>query len=692
MHLGDNIVYALLSLLAGLAVAYVLYKRRVFSPRTIFYWVVGLRGTVLALIFFLFLAPSFEQLTKTIHPPVVVFALDNSESVMLSPNPLRTKEALGSLYGEVLAWAKRKKIALRCHNISSYQEVPCPTAAAWQHTAFDGKTSNISRLITEAGKVHDNLSGIVLASDGIFNEGISPAHVPFSKKIFTVGLGDPSQRKDIAIRQLKYNRTVQQGNQFFIEAQITQTGYATDTLSVQLRKGNNTLSTKRLRVQGAKGSERVLFLLSAEKEGVHTYSLSVSPKAGEITHINNNAKAYVEVVKQRTHILLLTQAPHPDVGAIGAALESKGSRKVHIHTLSMQKGAVEDIAYDAIVWYDAFSSNEATAHYKKITEHKKIPTWFFLTTRSVLRIANRTKEPFSLQKEGKRSLQVAPSYNPSFSTFQLPATFEERVRDYPAISVPHLKIRTAFPLQTIFFQRIEDIPTTEKLWCLGERNNQRIAFSLGSGCWQWRVQETVQSNTPDAFDEVVSKVIQYLSLRTDKKKFKVYPLRVVFSQGEPIRFRTEIHNDLYEPLFGQEVVLEITQSKKKKKRYTYRHTQEDYAIPFLPEGSYSYLAKTTMDKVAYTQGKFSVTPFSIESSTLQANFEPLQRLSKNTGGYFAPLSKKDRLLKEMAAWTPPKKISQSTQTRSLLDTMTLLLLIAFLLILEWLLRKMYGQG
>jgi hypothetical protein len=92
---------------------------------------------------------------------------------------------------------------------------------------FNQKSTNLSSLLSGIKNAQEgnNLSDVVLLTDGIVNEGINPSSEKFTFAVHTVGLGDTIPKKDIAVKSIYANKIAYLGNKFPIQADISSYGF-----------------------------------------------------------------------------------------------------------------------------------------------------------------------------------------------------------------------------------------------------------------------------------------------------------------------------------------------------------------------------------------------------------------------------------------------------------------------------------
>ena len=68
-------------------------------------------------------------------------------------------------------------------------------------------------------------------------------------------------------------------------------------------------------------------ILEATESGVNRYVARLSSLSGEVSTLNNRKDIFIEVLDARQNILILANAPHPDISAYKNILESNKNEK-----------------------------------------------------------------------------------------------------------------------------------------------------------------------------------------------------------------------------------------------------------------------------------------------------------------------------------------------------------------------------
>jgi hypothetical protein len=86
----------------------------------------------------------------------------------------------------------------------------------------------------------------------------------------------------------------------------------------------------------------------------------------------------------------------------------------------------------------------------------------------------------------------------------------------------------------------------------------------GEGLWRWRMYDYEQSSNHDAFNALISAVVQYLSVRADDRQFRVRLEKEqfaggnrIYSENESVIFSAELLNESNELINAPDVSLTI---------------------------------------------------------------------------------------------------------------------------------------
>ena len=158
------------------------------------------------------------------------------------------------------------------------------------------------------------LAGMVLVSDGADTTDASLSDALLALKaasvpVFTVGVGRDRLARDVQIDRVSTPRTALKGTSLVIDAVITQTGYAGDTVSLEVEDEGRIVGSQpvKLPADGEPAAVRVRFI--ASDPGARLFRFRIAPRQGELVTQNNARDALIEVADRREKILYFEGEP-----------------------------------------------------------------------------------------------------------------------------------------------------------------------------------------------------------------------------------------------------------------------------------------------------------------------------------------------------------------------------------------------
>jgi hypothetical protein len=193
----------------------------------------------------------------------------------------------------------------------------------------------------------------------------------------------------------------------------------------------------------------------------------------------------------------------------------------------------------------------------------------------------------------------------------------------------------------------------------------------------------------------VSKTVQYLSSRDDKRKFRVYPAKNSFDENEQVLLNAELYNDAYELVNTPDVNVAIRNREGKSYSFLFSRSGNAYTLDagILPSGEYSFDAKTKLGNKAYqAAGQFVISEQQAEYQQTTANHQLLFALSNQSGGemiYHNQLSSLPELIK--ANENVKTIVYEDRKYEDAVNYKIIFFLILVLLSVEWFSRKRNGE-
>ena len=420
--------FLLLCLLAGALYAFMLYSKAApWGKKINIAFAVG-RFFIVFILCFLLLGPFVKQISNHIEKARYVLAIDNSASLKLA-GPQKDLNLLLSKLEVLKTTLSKKNILL---DVTALNDAP---ADKINTIKFDANATNLNAMLDKIGNnyVNRNLAGVILVSDGIFNEGISPDYSNYNFPVYTIGVGDTVPKKDISIKAVNFNKIAYLGNKFPVQVEVGNYGFSGKKINISLRQNNIILESKTLVLGNENQINQVDFLVKANKIGLQHLIVEVAPLQGEFTTQNNYRDLFIEVIEGREKILMLAYSPHPDIKAIKSVIENNENYEFEYHIIGEAKPKFSK--YDLIILHQLPDINNAGwAEAQKITG-TQIPLLYIVGNQSSMGKLNAVS---NMVKVGgfNQTDQVTAAYNQQFSSFIFSEDKAAFLQKMPPLSVP----------------------------------------------------------------------------------------------------------------------------------------------------------------------------------------------------------------------------------------------------------------
>ncbi len=668
-----------LCLAAGVGYAWLQYKKPSPWSSQVNYGLAAGRVVLVTLLAILLLGPTIIAVRNYYEKPVLVMAIDDSESVALASDTTERLKVTAALAG------LRDKLTG-----NGWQVKLVGLAGAIDHLdslQFNQPRSDLTGMVKSIHTAYDgaNLGAILLVSDGIFNSGFSPDFISTFTPIYALGLGDTVPHKDLAIIAVRHNKTVYQDNRFPVAVAIRNEALGPGATMLRIFMGNTLVGQAELKINPDVRIIEHQFTLKATQPGKQRLTITLDAVAGEATMANNRAGFYIDVIEGRQQVLLVADAPVPDIKALRLAI----GKNEHFAVTTAIDQPVTGKEYDLVILVQTPHVQVSSKAYQAVMA-LPVPKLFIIGSLTDVRQLNRDGV-VSFNRAGTQTDWVTAVLNPDFTGFTLAEDPAGWLAAAPPLAVPFGSLVPDPVDEVVLYQQVGTVATSKPLLYVATAE-PRKGVIFGEGLWKWRLNEFRVSGQTKGFDELITKVVMYLAARPDNRQFKMYPQQEDYEVGDEIVFLAETYNELFEPVYGEPVSLKIT-GDDRVREYSFIPLagSRELRLDDLPEGVYNYVATTSLNgKVHRVRGQFLVERPDLEAADLTADYVTLRRLADESGGKFYLPGELTRLEEDLAGLTAPAIIHSRERELMLLNLPWILALLITLATGEWLLRKMLG--
>jgi hypothetical protein len=651
-------------------------------------WMVRLmaafRFSVVTILSFLLLSPLLKTVNREVEKPVIIVAQDNSQSLVVGKDSSfikkEYKQNLQKLINKL-----NDKYEVRFYSFADKVK----ELSATDSLTFNEKQTDISTLFSEIETRYSNrnVGAVILASDGLYNKGANPVYSSDKIKVpvYTIALGDTTVKKDIILLKADHNRLAYLGNKFPIEIVVNAQQLKGKTTTLTIKKGELSLFTQSINFNSDAFTTTLPILLEAKEIGLQRYTIRLSALSEEINTKNNTMDVFIDVLDARQKILILADAPHPDIAAIKESIEENQNYEVESYPVDNFDKPLKK--YNLVILHQL--PNSHTPATKIINELKaaNIPIWVFSGASTIL------KSDLSIASSGQKTNECEAVLDQNFPLFTISDDLRRAIKTFPALVCPYGTYPNENSSNVLFYQRIGIVDTKTPLLFFNTVRENKIALFTGEGIWKWRLQDFASHGNHTLFDELISKTVQYLSVKVDKSFFKIVG-KNNFMENEPIELEAEVYNESYELINDPEVSISISNSDNKKFLYTFSKTNNSYRLNagMMSTGEYKFEAKVKVGEKLYLQkGEFSVSPLQVELTNTVADHQLLYSLSKKHDGDMVYPNEMEIIADKLNQRTDIKSVSYTQNKLSdLINLKWIFFLILSLLTFEWFIRKRNG--
>lgn len=657
------------------------------------YWLSTFRFLTVFFLLLLLLTPFLKMRHTETKKPVVAILVDNSESIR---NGLK-KQADTTLYLQAIENISNKlkaKYDVVTYSVSDKLEQKTPEN-------FNGKSTDLSEAFSQINDLYynRNLGAVILASDGIFNQGINPIYSTENAQynIYTIAVGDTNTVRDAKIEAAYFNQVAYLNDKFVIKADIAASKMVGKNAVVSLKQisenGETNLDSKTISINKEDFYESLSFEVSATKTGVAHYAIVISAMEGEVSTRNNRKDIFVEVLDGRQKILLVANAPHPDIAALKSAIEANKNYSFEVQYASEFSAKISD--YSLVILHQLPSTNNAAQAIIANIKNAKKPIWWILGASSNYYELNKVENVVEINGNINRFNDVTASVNSDFSLFTLSEATQTTLVKLPPLSTTFGDFKNNPAAKILLSQKINQVATDFPLLSFTDNAENKMAVLAGEGLWRWKLHNYLQAKNTDAFNEVVQKTAQYLATEADKRPFRVTPAKTVFNENETALFDAQLYNANYEAVNTPDVTMDITNEEGKTYNFRFSKNENSYILNagFLPSGNYRYSASATLGNNRYkADGKFAVSALQLEDINTVADFKLLQNIASAHNGKMESIETSENIADELLSANTLKPILyDTTTTKSAIDLKWIFALLILLLSAEWFIRKWSGS-
>lgn len=650
-------------------------------------WIIKvLRFVFIFMICFLLLKPLVKTLTKNIQQPLVIFAQDNSASIIANSDSLFYRNEYPEKVQKLIKSIKNAEVKSYSFDNKLYNNLEFD---------FSGQSTNLSYFFNEIKSLFFNqhVGALIVATDGIYNEGVNPYFQENGLEfpVYFIALGDTSIPNDLFIKKVLHNNITFYKNKFPVKIEIGATNLNNKNATLSILHKNKEIVTKAVQINSDDFFTTFELELLANEKGIQEYDVVLSVLDGEKNSINNAQKIIIDVIDTKTKILLLYNSPHPDITAIRSTLVKNESFSFTSHAIKDFSGKLQE--YDLIIFHQLPSANYSLNSQIRQINNAKIPALFILGSQTSIQSFNHVQSELKINSVRSNAELSQVAFNKDFISFNVDEASRIVLEEFPPLNTVFGTYTVSNQGNILFFQKNKNIQTSAPLIYFSEMNEHKMGYITGEGLWRWRLYNYKVMENQEIFDHLINKSIQYLTLNVKKDRLNI-DIDKTYAQNQVIPVNAELYNKNFELVNDPELKFQINSSKALKYEYVFNKSIKAYELKIagLPAGKYNYKADVKLgDEFLSKTGEFLVYENSIELMQTKADFNLLYQLARKNGGeviLVENLEKLPEILNTKSNFKPI--ISYHKKLNDFINMKALLILLLAFVSTEWFIRKYFG--
>ncbi len=657
------------------------YRKYFSNPkfsRKILYFLFSLRLVALFLVLFLLLNPVVELIEKEYKKPKILFFQDNSASLLSGKDSVFHKQEYPKMIDDFISDISNK------YDIKLFSFGEKVRDSLFYD--YSDKSTNISDIFNFVdNNFHkDNISHIIVASDGIFNIGYNPEYIDFNFlfPINTILLGDKKEYSDIKILDIEHKKNINLGADFSFDLSLSYDNIKNNNIIIDVYNNKELVRTDNVKLPLDENFYKITLNFNANNSGINNYTFDVKSKNIEDNLSNNIYSTFINVIEKRKKILLIYELLHPDINSITQACYDNAYVEIDVvYVNDLDKNILN--LYDLILFYQVNSSLDLSYNINK-------PCLYFMGSSFIdfkhMFFKGLLKEEIINTNNLKHSNKGDVSFdlNKDFKSYKL----DNVLVNYLDLLPPLFASKNYFGLNSNFNILFQEKSNNNPLLFFVDKNQNQSGFVLGEGFWRWRQYLYNQTNTHDIFNFFINDIFQFLVFSNNKSDIKLN-FKSNYYENENILVKAQVYNDLLQ-LNNYNNLKLLIKGHSDSFVYSFSRISDYYNLDlgkFAP-GYYDYIVSLhEEDDTLYNIGGFVVHPFILEDVNTKANHDLLKLISIENNGFFVEIDNLSSLKDSINSFIPPSTEIINKKNVGLIHFKLIFFVILLCLLIEWVLRR-----
>ena len=716
LSFGQSLWWIAPALIVAALLTWWTYRQTVPALSGVMRWLVpAIRFMTLATILFLLTEPLVQREESIVTEPMLVIAVDESESLSVTGDPALADTARIAALRRLVQTIPTDRVGGRVSVVGFGSDVrDIPYGSSWSDSLeFSQQRTDISRALqhVQNDTRHDNLGAVLVISDGQHNSGRNPVFVAERSPVpvLTTVVGDTTLRRDLYVRSVVANDIGYLGTELPVRAVIRADGVDPTSVTVSLLIDGEPQDAQTIQI-GPGIESTVDLAFTATSPGLKRMTVAVTRLADETTYRNNTESTAIQILDAKKRVLVLASSPGPDITAIRNLLEADSD--VEVMTSVFRSASVQygdplptDLSdFDLVVLVGYPGTRVPAEHVASVASRIAPETGllFLLARDADLAKLNRYfGDRLPVQTATIRTDFLEATLNvtnqgqahPLLESVELSQTDWDRM---PPVQYNATSWRLSPSARILASARIRGTNLPDPMLAVRQDPSGRTAVLLAAGTWRWHNLPEDLEGYDAVWPDLLRNTVTWLTVENDDRRVRVQPASTSFAASDRIRFSGQVYDESLQPVSDAAVQIDVRSPDGRIFPFAMdaagngRYSLQTDA---LPGGSYTYEATATSDGVELgrDEGSFVVGNLALEFKETRADPQLMRQIAARAGGrVVAPdeLAQLGDILTELAGFE--QKIEYASRETELWRRYVFLAILVVLLTLEWFLRKRNG--
>ncbi|MDR0926131.1 MAG: VWA domain-containing protein [Ignavibacteria bacterium] len=678
---------------------------------------ISIRSIALCILLFALFEPIYTSIQSLFYKPKLAVLLDNSQSMAADDASGNREKRYRALINSI-DWSKFDDNILFYQFTDECKQIPVLSDST---LPLNGNMTDISKAFQTVNSIAEvqNVRAMLLVSDGAFNVGNNPVFDAenFAKPIYTIGIGDTTDPKDLSITSILTNEIAYIDNPIPITINFTSVGYNAQEVKITLSDNGQRLSEQIFNVNSERTNYTAIFEYNPKVEGTRKLTATATTLSDEITDKNNTHSEYVKVLNNDRTIAIFGGSPSADLAFIKRTLADEPGVKIQEY-VQKQGGAFYNnptpqlLATADVIVLCGFpiASTPANVLQSIAGELAKGKSLLFIAGLNTDYNKLKTLDeylPWTLISSKANEFSVSTMINTdALSNPVLRINGNDEDVDLwnklPPIFRTETFVKVKPEAEVLSNMKVNNVVMKEPLLLTRDFQNMKCVSIMGYGLFRWKLlgyaaqtKWNNNSEVPDLFETLVDNSYRWLSVRDKNKQVNIRTVKKHYNQGEKVEFIGDIYDAAFVPMENANVRVSINSNDIKREITLTSIGNGRYhgIVDGLSKGDYPFTATATLGSrnLGNDDGRFSIGELAIEYQNLRQNSALLNTIAARTLGKYYDGTDLSTLIADITKNDSYTVRPVQKQSETLLWNAIPLLIAAILLFAtEWFIRKRSG--